>query len=119
MKTLQQVAKLPVGTPEGLELDRICDACTLANLTPKSFKRVVSKRARPHGPECGEACIAGGTQVRYDKTRQRMVYFLCAKSEALAAFKCFILDVKGLGLGLKVRGIRYDNGGEHTSKAFD
>lgn len=44
-----------------------------------------------------------------------MVYFLRATSEALTAFKCFLLDVKGLGLGLEVRGIRYDNGGEHTS----
>lgn len=37
MQNLQQVAKLPVGTPEGLELDSMCDACALATPTRKSF----------------------------------------------------------------------------------
>ena len=52
-----------------------------------------------------------------DFTRKAWVYFLKEKSEAFNNFKAFKTLVEN-EIGVKIKCLRSDNGGEFTSKAF-
>ena len=53
-----------------------------------------------------------------DFTRMVWVYFLKEKSEAFNKFKAFKTLVEN-EIGVKIKCLRSDNGGEFTSKEFD
>ncbi|CAN0409661.1 unnamed protein product, partial [Phaeothamnion confervicola] len=104
-----------------------CSACAVANSrrlpTPKMTRRVetaplelvyvdLSGEIRPPGPR-GEhyLCLFTGGFTTY-----RWAYMIALKRDAVKALALVVDEVKALGLG--VRRLRSDNGGEFVWRAF-
>jgi transposase InsO family protein len=105
---------------------RECDDCILANMkrSPRDGKAVGAAteiHGLVHTDLCGpitpEACK---TKARYmmpivdDYTRQVRVYFMHEKSEAAGLFQGFMEECQKEGH--PVKGVRFDNGGEYSSR---
>lgn len=116
------------GLPEMNYPKQFCEGCVLGKHTRKSFQKKAKYRAKEpletvHTDICGPITPSSFSGRRYfmtfvdDYTRKTWVYFLNEKSEALNAFKNFKAEVEKT-IGLKVKALRSDRGGEYTSDLF-
>ncbi|GKV22816.1 hypothetical protein SLEP1_g32638 [Rubroshorea leprosula] len=126
-KALQQ-KKMVNGLPHFDSPSEICEICVVSKQHCDSFPKDRSWRAKQvldlvHSDLCGpiNPTSNGGKQYFItfidDYSRKTWVYFLQTKSEALVAFKNFkVLAENEVGISVKV--LRTDRGGEFNSKEF-
>lgn len=105
----------------------ICEGCQFgkAHRLPfaKSDSRSKAHLKYIHGDVMGPTRTPSFSEFHYmlilvdDFSRFTWVYFIKQKSEVLTMFQEFKETVKGV-LGLKIKCLRIDNGGEFTSERF-
>lgn len=109
-------------------LNPICKHCQLGKQTSVRFKAKEHSTSKPlelvHTDLCGPTRNKSFQGEYYfmllidDFTRMSWVYFLKEKSETFNKFKAFKTLVEN-EIGIKIKCLRSDNGGEFTSKEFN
>ncbi|KAM1031938.1 hypothetical protein ACFX2I_035575 [Malus domestica] len=105
----------------------ICEGCQFGKAHRLPFAKSDSRSKAPleciHGDVMGPTRTPSFSGFRYmlilvdDFSRFTWVYFIKQKSEVLSKFQEFKETVEGV-LGLKIKCLRIDNGGEFTSESF-
>lgn len=107
---------------------KLCDGCIGGKTAKKKFKSVEEKRSSRkleliHSDVCGPMQTGSHGGKKYfvsftdDFTKCCTIYFMTHKSEVLDKFKEFEAAVT-TETGLKIGGLRTDNGGEYVSEQF-
>ncbi|KAF7768485.1 hypothetical protein Agabi119p4_7728 [Agaricus bisporus var. burnettii] len=107
--------------------DSICEPCLAGKMHSLPFPSSLNHNHSPlelvHSDLHGPLPVASHSGYKYwitfidDATRFRAVYLLKAKSEAFEAFKVYNSWAE-TQLGVKLRALQDDKGGEYMSKAF-
>lgn len=127
LNTLQQ-KEMVVGLPQLIKPSRVCKDCLNGKQQRDPFPKKSAWRAELplqliHSDLCGPIQPISNSNKRYflsfidDCTRKTWIYFLHEKSEAFKFFKEFKAKAER-EVGLKIKGLRTDRGGEFTSSEF-
>jgi hypothetical protein len=127
LKLLQQ-KNMVKGLPTFQAHTRVCEECLVGKQQRDPFPKKSTWRASQilqlvHANICGPINPISNSKKRYiisfidDYSRKTWVYYLVEKSEALYVFKSFKTKVEK-EIGLCIRGLRTDRGGEFTSLEF-
>jgi transposase InsO family protein len=127
LKLLQE-KNMVKGLPSFQAHTRVCEECLVGKQQRDPFPKKSTWRASQilqlvHADICGPINPISNSKKRYiisfidDYSRKTWVYYLVEKSEALYVFKSFKTKVEK-EIGLCIRGLRTDRGGEFTSLEF-
>nr|GEU90544.1 zinc finger, CCHC-type [Tanacetum cinerariifolium] len=116
------------GIPRINHAGQICDACLLGKLSRTPFPNQAKFRSKNpldlvHGDLCGpiSPTTHSGKKLIFllvdDCTRFMWAYFLTSKDQAFSSFKEFRQQIE-MEMGMKLRMLKTDRGGEFTSNEF-
>jgi hypothetical protein len=127
-RALPVLSKMVTGLPEiQIDHNKVCKGCALGKNVKGSF---ISSDNRSkgilniiHSDVCGQMTVPSlGNFVYYvlfidDYSRKTWIYFLKAKDEVFKKFQDFKALVENLSKR-KIKFLRFDNGGEYTSRSL-